>query len=333
MPSSAVPCTKGRRWGWSRPIRTSATWRPLGAGHPGCRWSGSATACRSPTPPFDSVSMLDVLEHTVDERATLVEVHRVLRPGGLLVLTVPARYVFSFLDPDNAKFRFPRLHRAVYSARFGSPTYAAFRRRLRRPARRHGVGPCLAHELRADDRCRAPPGSLARSPALDGANLFWRFLQVPALLAPRRAQRLFDAPLRADGRLFRRANLFMTAVPPGHRPARARMSSPDFIYIGPDKAGSSWLHEVLLEHPQVFLTPAKGLYFFDRYYDRGLPWYVSQFDAARDRSRSSEARSARTTSSTPTQPGGWRSPRSARRSSWSRCGTLRTGRSPPTCTC
>ncbi len=59
------------------------------------------------------------------------------------------------------------------------------------------------------------------------------------------------------------------------------MSAPDFIYIGPDKAGSSWLHEILGTHPQVFLTPAKGLYFFDRHYDRGLQWYVDQFDDAR----------------------------------------------------
>jgi hypothetical protein len=56
---------------------------------------------------------------------------------------------------------------------------------------------------------------------------------------------------------------------------------PDFVYIGPDKAGSTWLHEVLRTHPQVFLTPAKGLYFFDRYYERGREWYVGQFDGAR----------------------------------------------------
>jgi hypothetical protein len=56
---------------------------------------------------------------------------------------------------------------------------------------------------------------------------------------------------------------------------------PNFIYIGPDKAGSSWLHEVLLRHPQIFLSPAKDLYFFDRYYDRGLDWYLRQFDEAR----------------------------------------------------
>jgi hypothetical protein len=59
--------------------------------------------------------------------------------------------------------------------------------------------------------------------------------------------------------------------------SRKAVVRPNFIYIGPDKAGSSWLHEVLLTHPQVFMPVAKDLYFFDRYYDRGLPWYLSQF--------------------------------------------------------
>jgi hypothetical protein len=56
---------------------------------------------------------------------------------------------------------------------------------------------------------------------------------------------------------------------------------PNFLYIGPDKAGSSWLHEVLITHPQVFLTPAKDIYFFDRYFDRGPAWYLSHFSQAR----------------------------------------------------
>ncbi len=57
---------------------------------------------------------------------------------------------------------------------------------------------------------------------------------------------------------------------------------PNFLYVGPDKAGSSWLHEVLIKHPDVYLTPAKDLYFFDRYYDRGVEWYAAQFRDARD---------------------------------------------------
>jgi hypothetical protein len=54
------------------------------------------------------------------------------------------------------------------------------------------------------------------------------------------------------------------------------------LYVGPDKAGSSWLHEVLLKHEDIYLTPAKDLYFFDRYYDRGPGWYAAQFRQARD---------------------------------------------------
>ncbi len=58
-------------------------------------------------------------------------------------------------------------------------------------------------------------------------------------------------------------------------------AKPNFIYTGPDKAGSSWLHEVLITHPQVFMPEAKDLYFFDRYYDKGLGWYLKHFQAAR----------------------------------------------------
>jgi len=52
---------------------------------------------------------------------------------------------------------------------------------------------------------------------------------------------------------------------------------PNFLHIGPSKSGSTWLHEVLIGHPEVYLTQAKDLYFFNRYYDRGPGWYRSQF--------------------------------------------------------
>jgi hypothetical protein len=54
----------------------------------------------------------------------------------------------------------------------------------------------------------------------------------------------------------------------------------NFLYLGPGKAGSTWLHEVLIRHPEVYLTEAKDLYFFSRYYDRGLGWYQAQFHGA-----------------------------------------------------
>jgi hypothetical protein len=52
---------------------------------------------------------------------------------------------------------------------------------------------------------------------------------------------------------------------------------PNFIFIGPDKSGSSWLHHVLSQHPQGYVPPSKDIYFFDRYYDRGLEWYFRHF--------------------------------------------------------
>jgi len=55
---------------------------------------------------------------------------------------------------------------------------------------------------------------------------------------------------------------------------------PDFIYIGTSKAGSTWLFDVLSRHPEVYMTPAKGLYFFDHHYDRGWKWYLDHFAEA-----------------------------------------------------
>ncbi|MBI2443473.1 MAG: class I SAM-dependent methyltransferase [Candidatus Levybacteria bacterium] len=50
---------------------------------------GSAHKTRYASSSFDVITMLDVLEH-VDDKKTLREVRRLLRPGGLLILTVPA---------------------------------------------------------------------------------------------------------------------------------------------------------------------------------------------------------------------------------------------------
>ena len=57
---------------------------------------------------------------------------------------------------------------------------------------------------------------------------------------------------------------------------------PNFLFIGPDKTGSSWMYEILAAHPQCFVPVIKDLYFFDRYYDRGLDWYLAFFEPAPD---------------------------------------------------
>ncbi|MEX1026676.1 MAG: sulfotransferase domain-containing protein [Candidatus Paceibacterota bacterium] len=55
---------------------------------------------------------------------------------------------------------------------------------------------------------------------------------------------------------------------------------PNFIYIGTSKAGSTWLFDVLSRHPDVYVTPAKGLYFFDHHSSKGWSWYLDHFSDA-----------------------------------------------------
>jgi SAM-dependent methyltransferase len=78
--------------------------------------AGNAVCARLPELPFPDhcfavVSAFDVLEHCPDERAALNEIKRVLRPGGLLVLSVPA-YQWAWTDFDLANGHYRRYTRA-----------------------------------------------------------------------------------------------------------------------------------------------------------------------------------------------------------------------------
>jgi len=173
---------------------------------------------------FSSASILDTLEHVPDEQRMLNELARVLRPGGMLIVTVPARHAFSFLDPDNAKYRHPTLHRLVWATRFGRENY---RRRFLDTAN-DLVGDMSVGK---DRHSNFSPGELATMLGaagllvvdLTGANLFWRWFQVPGLLVPAPARGWFDRAILADGRRFngdpgvgllRWANLYAAAVRP-----------------------------------------------------------------------------------------------------------------------
>lgn len=57
----------------------------------------------------------------------------------------------------------------------------------------------------------------------------------------------------------------------------AKRMLPNFLYIGPDKCGSSWLHAMLKSHPQAYVPDLKDIYFFDKYFDRGIDWYADFF--------------------------------------------------------
>jgi hypothetical protein len=64
-------------------------------------------------------------------------------------------------------------------------------------------------------------------------------------------------------------------------PRRGRQPLPNFLYIGASKAGSTWIFEALKAHPEVFVPLAKDLYYFSRYYERGIDWYRGFFRDAR----------------------------------------------------
>jgi Sulfotransferase domain len=60
-------------------------------------------------------------------------------------------------------------------------------------------------------------------------------------------------------------------------PASWEVGPPDFVGIGVQKAGTSWWHSLLLQHPQVVpacasaTRPVKELHFFDRFWDGRSP--------------------------------------------------------------
>lgn len=119
---------------------------------------GSALALPFRDEAFDVVSAFDVIEHVEPEAAVLAELTRVLRPGGHLLLAVPAYdWAWTGHDHDNGHLRRytrPRLRaamegaglevrRATYLFSGTFPAFAAERllRRVRERGRRRGREP------------------------------------------------------------------------------------------------------------------------------------------------------------------------------------------------
>jgi hypothetical protein len=55
---------------------------------------------------------------------------------------------------------------------------------------------------------------------------------------------------------------------------------PDFLGIGTQKGGTTYLHSLLKQHPQVFLAQPKELHYFSLHHGQGQDWYSKHFAEA-----------------------------------------------------
>ncbi len=70
---------------------------------------------------FDAAVCSDVIEHVRDPKAMLTEIHRVLKPAGVLVLTTPIRFTEKPLDPMHVREWFVEEFVSFCRQIFGEP--------------------------------------------------------------------------------------------------------------------------------------------------------------------------------------------------------------------
>jgi SAM-dependent methyltransferase len=159
---------------------------------------------------FDLVTCLDVVEHTPDDRRTLRELRRVTRPGGTLVVTVPAyQALWSAHDIVNGhyrRYRVSELRAAAQEAGWYHLRDSYFNALLLGPA-------AVVRLTRRRPRARSARSELALTPAwLDGV-LEWP-LRLEAAVLRGGARLPFGLSLLA---VF--ANVALTAEHPARQPA------------------------------------------------------------------------------------------------------------------
>ena len=58
------------------------------------------------------------------------------------------------------------------------------------------------------------------------------------------------------------------------------MAAPTFLIIGAQKAGTTWLADMIRQHPEVYMPGTKELHFFNKKANvrKGLSWYEAHFE-------------------------------------------------------
>ena len=161
---------------------------PLGVEYARGRGHGGVQVARVeeipyPDAHFDLVTCLDVIEHTPDDVVSLRELRRVVRPGGWLVVTVPAyQLLWSSHDVANQhyrRYRRSQLRGTGAAAGWAPGAWTYFNSLLFLP----GAAVRVGERLRRPHKRRGRPNVALTPRALDG---------------------LLEWPMRAEAALIRR---------------------------------------------------------------------------------------------------------------------------------
>ncbi|MBN1765971.1 MAG: class I SAM-dependent methyltransferase [Sedimentisphaerales bacterium] len=163
---------------------------------------------------FDSIALLDVLEHVYEQEQLLQELYRVLRKDGLLIVTVPGKYFFSFLDRGNIQFYWPGLHRWYYCRTHSQEEYEY--RYVNNPD--HLIG-CISarkrwHEHFSKDKLKQLLEKNSFNVVdFDGTAYFGRIIDTLEFLLRRPAalKTVLEPIKKWDNKTFKTANLFCLA--------------------------------------------------------------------------------------------------------------------------
>jgi SAM-dependent methyltransferase len=72
---------------------------------------------------YNLITIIGVIEHVYNQDFLLSELHRVLISGGNIIIAVPGKHLFSFLDFGNWKFLFPKIHKWYIERKCGKDYY------------------------------------------------------------------------------------------------------------------------------------------------------------------------------------------------------------------
>ena len=61
-----------------------------------------------------------------------------------------------------------------------------------------------------------------------------------------------------------------------------KILKPNFLIPGSGRAGSTFLHSCLKQHPEIFFSTIKEPSFFSKYFELGEKWYLNHFKSTRN---------------------------------------------------